>query len=445
MQQEKNQFMYINRRFLRFVWFMVVLFVVACTPSMQAGDIRPNFLVIITDDQRYDTMQYMPKTQALIFDQGVTFAHGYVTTPLCCPSRASILTGMYAHNHKVYDNDGELNSRTLIDDLGENGYYTGLVGKYLNTWKGEPRPEYDYWVSFSRGESRYNNPLLNVNGEWIRHQDQYITYALGDYAMEFIEKSTRQRGPFVLIFAPNAPHQPATPAGEDKFKPFDLPPHRPPSFNEEDISDKPRWLRDEMSLSEEAIAENDQFRRDQILTLLSLDRTIEKIIAKLAEVGELDNTMIIFLSDNGKQWGEHRMTSKNSYYEESSHVPFGLRFPPLVTQPYVEGRVVANIDIAPTLYELAGLEIPPHVDGMSWVGLLNGTRAWREGVLIEGWPGRGVYRAYHTERYLYVETEGDISEFYDLETDPFELQNAIDDPAYQSIILELKMKLAAIK
>src|SRR5262245_30752619 len=158
-----------KKYFWRSAGFAVVLFLVSCLPQTRSDDNRPNFLVIITDDQRYDTMQYMPRTQELIFDQGVTFVHGYITTPLCCPSRASILTGMYAHNHEVYDNDRELNSRTMIDDLDENGYYTGLVGKYLNTWKGEARPEYDYWVSFSRGESRYNNPLLNVNGEWIRH------------------------------------------------------------------------------------------------------------------------------------------------------------------------------------------------------------------------------------------------------------------------------------
>jgi N-acetylglucosamine-6-sulfatase len=420
------------------------ILVPACSSLEMTRDDRPNFLIIVTDDQRYDTMQYMPRTQELIFDQGVTFLRGYITTPLCCPSRASILTGMYAHTHEVYDNNGELHLRTVMDDLHENGYFTGLVGKYLNTWDGEMRPEYDFWVSFAHGETRYNNPRLNVNGEWIRHQGQYITYALGDYVLEFIEKASRKNQPFVLLFAPNAPHQPATPADEDKYIQIDLPLHRPPSFNEEDISDKPNWLSDDPQLSEEEIAAVDNFRRDQILTLFSLDRTVDKIFAGLRKAGELDNTLVIFLSDNGKQWGEHRMISKNSYFEESSHVPFALRYPPLVPQPHLEEKIVANIDIAPTLYDLAGIPVPTNVDGASLVDLLEGNE-WREAILIEGWPGRGFYSAIHTGEYVYVETGGDKSEFYDLVVDPFQLDNRIDDPEYLTVISELKLELLELK
>jgi N-acetylglucosamine-6-sulfatase len=412
-----------------------------CSSITIKDDPRPNFLIILTDDQRYDTMQYMPHTQELIFDQGVTFTHGYATTPLCCPSRASILTGMYAHNHGVHDNDGELESNTVIHDLHEAGYFTGLVGKYLNSWKGEARPEFDYWVAFARGESRYYNPRLNINGEWLRHQDQYITYALGDYAIEFIEQAAKKNKPFVLVFAPNAPHDPATPAEEDSNKLLDLPLHRPPSFNEEDISDKPAWLATDPPLTEEEIASTDEFRRNQILTLFSLDRTINQIVNTMRDSNELDNTLIIFLSDNGKQWGEHRMISKNSYYEESSHVPFALRYPPLVPEPYTEDGIVANIDIAPTLYDLAGLSIPSSVDGFSLADLLQGTTEWRKGILIEGWPGRGVYSAIHTGQFVYAETEGDRAEFYDLEKDPYELDNLVHDPAYESMIAELKLML----
>ena len=114
-------------------------------------DERPNFLIIVTDDQRFDTMEYMPNTRQLIFDQGVTFSRGYITTPFCCPSRASILTGLYAHNHYVLENTDKLRLPTLVEDLQKNGYYTGLVGKYLNSWDGEARPEFDYWISFFGG------------------------------------------------------------------------------------------------------------------------------------------------------------------------------------------------------------------------------------------------------------------------------------------------------
>lgn len=419
----------------------LLLFTFGCSSLIPARDTRPNFLVIITDDQRYDTMEYMPQTQKLIFDQGVTFTHAYITTPLCCPSRSSILTGMYAHNHGVHDNDGDLNYPTVIDDLHKVGYYTGLVGKYLNTWNGDPRPEFDYWVSYAHGETRYENPRLNVNGEWIRHQGQYVTYTLGNYAMEFIDKAAKKRKPFALLLAVNAPHDPVTPAAEDANKLLDLPPFRPPSFNEADISDKPAWLSSDPLLTPDEIKAVDAFRRNQILTLISLDRTLDKVIARMKADGELDNTLIIFLSDNGKQWGEHRMTSKNSYYEESSRVPFALRYPPLVPKPYVENGIVANIDIAPTLYDLAGLPIPPSVDGMSLTQLLRKDSEWRKGILIEGWPGRGVYASIHTDRYVYVETVGDRSELYDLEKDPYELNNVAGDPAYQSVITQLKPML----
>lgn len=430
------------------VWLMIfgaaALLLSGCA-SLAKDDSRPNFLVIITDDQRYDTMEYLPRTRELIFDQGATFTQAYITTPLCCPSRSSILTGMYAHNHNVRDNDMKLESGTFIQDLHEAGYYTGLVGKYLNTWNGDPRPEFDYWVSYAHGETRYKNPRLNVNGEWIRHQDQYVTYALGNHAVEFLEKAARQSKPFVLLLAVNAPHDPVTPAPEDQDKLLDLPPYRPPSFNEDDISDKPAWLAGDPLLTPEEISTIDEFRRNQLLTLIALDRTIDQVMEQMNKSGELDHTVIIFLSDNGKQWGEHRMTSKNSYYEESSHVPFAMRYPPLIPQPYIENGVVANIDIAPTLYELAGLPIPPTVDGFSLVHLLKKDTEWRKGILIEGWPGRGIYSAIHTDRFLYAETVGDRAELYDLQQDPYQLNNLIDDPEYQGIINELKPMLETEK
>ncbi len=171
-----------------------------------AKDERPNFLIILTDDQRFDTMEYMPNTQQLIFDQGVTFSSGYITTPFCCPSRASILTGLYAHNHYVRVNTNKLYLPTMVDDLKGNGYYTGLVGKYLNSWNGEMRPEFDYWVSFFGGTvPNYYDPELNINGTWEK-KTGYMTYLFEDYVKEYLDKAASQRKPFFLLFAPNAPH-----------------------------------------------------------------------------------------------------------------------------------------------------------------------------------------------------------------------------------------------
>jgi len=422
---------------------VLLLSIAGCQSSLSTD--RPNFLIIVTDDQRYDTMGYMPNTQKMIFDQGATFTNGYITTPLCCPSRSSILTGMYAHNHGVLENDLKLEHTTFMETMHENGYYTGLVGKYLNSWNGDPRPEYDYWVSYFRGETRYYRPDLNVNGKWIRHEDQYVTYVLGDYAVEFLDKAARQRKPFILFFAPNAPHEPVTPANEDLNLLKDLPPYRPPSFNEADISDKPAWLAERPPLTEEEIAASDEFRRNQLLTLISLDRTIGKIMTELQNSGMLDNTFVLFISDNGKFWGEHRITSKNGMYDEASRVPFAIRYPPLTATPYIDSdHVVANIDIAPTVLDLANLPIPASMDGLSLVSLLSGNADWREGVLLEGWPPRGVYAAVHTNRYVYAETIGDKSEFYDLQNDPYQLENLIDDPAYQDLIEHHKELLKEI-
>lgn len=414
-----------------------ILFTTGCS-ALFPEDTRPNFLIIVTDDQRFDTMQYMPQTQQLIFDQGVTFSRGYVTTPFCCPSRATILTGMYAHNHNVHINTDKLNVRTVVEDLHENGYYTGLVGKYLNSWNGESRPEFDYWVSFFGGTvPNYYDPNLNVNGTWEKHTG-YITYLFKDYAKEYLDRATSQRKPFFLLFAPNAPHAPYTPLREDKGLYTDLEPFRPPNYNEADVSDKPTSISKNSSLTEEDATYLYNTRQRQILTLVSLDRAIGEIITKLAETGELDNTVIVFLSDNGTHWGEHRMTAKNTVYEESVKVPFALRYPALVPTPYLEAGLVANIDIAPTIYELSNTPMPETVDGLSLVSLLRGDAAWRSEILLEAWPDRGHWSAIHTGDTVYVETDNDLAEFYDLTVDPYQLENQINNPEHQAAITRLK-------
>ncbi|GAB4489506.1 MAG: hypothetical protein OHK0031_13170 [Anaerolineales bacterium] len=430
------------------VTVLLALTLQACNPLQSAArairDERPNFLLIITDDQRYDSMQYMPETQARIFDQGVTFKYGYITTPLCCPSRSSILTGEYAHNTGVRENGDKLTKRTFPEDFHENGYSTALVGKYLNSWKGEPRPEFDFWVSYFKGEVRYDDPPLNVNGKWSKHSG-YVSDILGDYAVQYIQQAAPQNKPFLLIFAPNAPHEPSTPyAGDLNLFP-DMQPYRPPSYNEADTSDKPDWFQNRAPLTEAEMAELDQARRDQILTLVSLDRAIGRILQALQDSGEMDKTVIIFLSDNGKFWGEHRITSKNSFYEEATHVPFAMRYPPLVPTPYVdEKNIVANIDIAPTFYQLAEIPIPASVDGWPLTKLLNGG-PWRQDLLIEGWPPRGEYAALRTGCYVYAETNGDRAELYNLDLDPYQLTNIADDPANQTLVADLKKRLDAIR
>jgi len=430
-----------HRRTISIYRFTFVLVLILSTGGCRfpfVKDERPNFLIILTDDQRYDTMKYMPNTQRLIFDQGVTFSNGYITTPFCCPSRASILTGLYAHNHYVFNNNDKLWLSTIVEDLNRNGYYTGLVGKYLNSWDGSTRPEFDYWVSFFGGTvPNYYDPELNVNGEWDKHTG-YMTYLFEDYVRDYLDRATGQGKPFFLLFAPNAPHAPHTPLKEDKGLLQDLEPYRPISYNEKDVSDKPSSISNKPLIDEDGATSIDNTRRRQLLTLISLDRSIGAIMEKLAETGELDNTVVIFLSDNGKHWGEHRMDTKSTAYEEAVKVPFALRYPALVPSPYIEEKIVANIDIAPTIYELSMTRMPEVIDGLSLVNLLNQNGGWRTNLLLEAWPDRGPWVSVHTERYVYIETENDLSEFYDLKEDPFEMENAINDPEYQAIIAEMR-------
>jgi arylsulfatase A-like enzyme len=425
--------------------FLAACLLTSCT-AFFSKDRRPNFIIIISDDQRIGTMQFMPQTQALIFGQGVDFAQGFDTTPLCCPSRASIFTGLLAHNDGVETNEDKLNDKyqTVIMALHKNGYYTGLVGKYLNSWLGEPRPEFDSWVSWPGSVASYQDPNINVNGQWGIHPG-YITDIENEYVMQFLDQASKQSKPFLLIYAARAPHAPAVPAPEDKNLLQNLPPYRPPSFNEADVSNKPGSISSIPPMTPKQIAANDDFRRRQILTLFSLDRNVGNIVTKLQEMGQLDNTAIFYISDNGMQWGEHRLSAdKAAEYEESVRVPFAMRYPPLVSKPYIENHLVGNIDIAPTIYDLAGISLPANMDGTSLVKLLTGG-AWRDHILIESWPERGYWAGIRTDRYVYVETQDDMSELYDLQADPFELNNLINNPQYQSVITDLKAKLQTEK
>jgi N-acetylglucosamine-6-sulfatase len=299
---------------------------------------------------------------------------------------------------------------------------------------------------------------------------------LRDYALDFLRRAAKQEKPFVLLFSPSAPHfsnappgkpsqgrdrflRPPEPAPGDENLYQDLPPHRPPSWNKTDGSGKPRWFQSLRPLAPDTIEMIDTFRRKQIQSLNGIDLAVESLLDELSRQGKLDDTLVIYLSDNGHFWGEHRIPwGKNSVYEESSRVPFAVRYPRLVAKPRAETRLVANIDIAPTIYDLARIPIPTGVEGRSLVPLLtdgsktNPSVSWREELLLEGWAppelvkaGRAPYAAVHTGRYVYVETEGDRSELYDLMSDPHQLQNYIDNPAYARVVSDLKPRLQRLR
>jgi arylsulfatase A-like enzyme len=320
-------------------------------------------------------------------------------------------------------------------------------------------------VAFRGGAHRYIDPRLNVNGMWSEHKG-HITHLFRDYALEFLNRESQQEKPFVLLFTPNAPHfstsGPSRPPARDLHPPDPAPGdeklyesltlHRPPNFNKRDLFDKPRWFQSRALLTPELIAMIDAFRRKQLQSLNALDLAIDSLLTALAAQGKLDDTLVFYLSDNGLFWGEHRSPGgKGAVYQEASRVPFAVRYPRLVKEPRVDMALLANIDVAPTIYELAGIPTPPEVDGRSLVPLLTGKNTpvrWREELLIEGWPaperveqGRAPYAAIHTGRYVYVETEGDKPELYDLTTDPYQIQNQVDNPAYAPVVTDLKARL----
>ena len=426
----------------------------AQTPTPPA---RPNILIIMTDDQGHDTLtdQFMPFTKSMIADQGINFTNGFMSTALCCPSRACLLTGQYARNHGVHLNGDKLNATTVANRLHDAGYYTGLIGKYLNSWPGDARPEYNYWACWDKG---YVDPKMNIFGV-----DQtvpgYLTYILRDFAVDFLDKVPSNE-PFFLLWTPHAPHGPATPAPGDEHLYSDLPDWRPPSFNPAVQSDKPAWLANTPLLTNRQFAEDDEFRLDQLRTLHSVDIAVRDILMKLAAQGKLDNTLVVFYSDNGYFWAEHRLLHKNRVYEEASHGPFALRYPPLVSTPRTDDNLIQVIDIAPTIYELAGIAKPGDVDGRSLVPLMRGSNDWRDGLLLEGWPGdksdeddedatinvranvsaqakkkqNEHYQAIRTSRYVYIETDNDLSELYDLKVDPYQMTNVVNEHQYKKTV-----------
>jgi len=419
-----------------------------------ASESRPNILVIMTDDQGHETLtsQFMPFTKSMIADQGITFTRGYISTAICCPSRASFLTGKYARHHGVHNNPDELKDPTFAEALKQSGYFTGMIGKYLNSWPGDARPEYDFWSCWLHG---YNNPTMNVFGT-EQSVPGYLTYVMRDYAVDFLDRVPEDK-PFFLLYAPHAPHRPATPAPGDEKLYSGLAPARPPNFNPAAMPGEPAWLQAVPRMTQSDVDGIDEFRLKQLRSLKSVDESVRDILNKLREQGKLDNTFIVFYSDNGYFWGEHRLTGKDHVYEEASRVPFALRYPPLVSSARIEVALVGVIDLAPTICELAGVSTPDGADGRSLVSLLRGTQDWRDAMLLEGWPGNddedratayapdGVpgphYQALRTTRYLYVESDRDKSELYDMDADPYQLNNLVDDPAKKKLLRKLRKRL----
>jgi N-acetylglucosamine-6-sulfatase len=418
----------------------------------------PTIVLVVTDDQRWDTLQYMPTVQSELVARGVTFANAFVVNPLCCPSRASLLTGRYSHGTGVYTNRGPHGGFHIFDDTStiatwvhERGYRTALVGKYLNGYGGSyVPPGWDHWVAFW-GRTAYFDYVLNVNGVRVPFgaaPEGYSTDVLGREAADFIRSTS---GPLLLYFAPFAPHfRPGngfetTPAPRHQGLFAELEPWRIPSYDEPDVSDKPAWLRRIARFTPERRALVDGYRRSQLESLLAVDEAVAEIVAALEDTGRLGNTMIVFTSDNGLSWGEHRLQGKNVPYEESIRVPLVVRYDPQVATPRLESRLALNVDLALTVAELAGTATP-EADGRSLLPLLSSRpTSWRRDFLVEHLGGRiPTYCAVRNATQTYVQYRTGEEELYDLKADPYQRLNRARSPSLRRTIVAFRYRVRSL-
>lgn len=416
---------------------------------------RPNVVLILTDDQRADALSLMPSLQRELVQRGIVFANAVVSTPLCCPSRASLLTGRYAHRHGTYRNTGPHGGVAAFPDgdtlavwLDRAGYTTALVGKYLNGYRSRRVPPgWDRWRAFTWGWGYYGYRLVDERGRIRRFgyaPEDYSTDVLAREAVRFVR---RARAPFFLLFAPAAPHEPAVPAPGDRDRLAELAPHAGPSLNEEDVSDKPAYVRAQPKLGPRLLRIAARYREAQLESLLAVDRAVGAIVAALRRRGVLQETVLIYSSDNGVMWGEHRLPAgvKGTPYEEALRVPLILRFDALAAFPRIEYALVVNVDLAPTIADLAGLSVP-RLDGRSLLPLLRGGRGASRDIVLEHLhaPSGKVpsYCGLRGERYKYVLYETGEEELYDLVADPYELENVASAEGYAALRALLRERTA---
>jgi arylsulfatase A-like enzyme len=431
---------------------------------------RTNVIVILTDDQRWDTLWSMPNVQKLLVKHGVTFQNSFVSDSLCCPSRASILTGNYAHTTGVYDNHppfggapafqkhGDERS-TIATWLHKDGYDTGLFGKYLNSYAGGVPPGWDRWVAFDYEPAYYPYYVFsNAPGACTRKPACRLPHTVADYSTTYFGDATTRfidtapaTKPVFAYYAPYAPHLPSFAQHKYANRFAHLPQYRPPSFNEADVSDKPPWIR---ALPRFDTVQSDQIyaqRQAEYQTLVTVDNEVGKIVASLRATHRLAHSVILFASDNGISWGEHRLTvaSKQVPYDEALRVPLVVRYEPDTAKPSIDRHLIVNIDWAPTLAAIAGAGHPP-VEGRSFLPFLQGKTPappWRSQFLLEHMEGNppGLTPAFcgiRSTGYMYTRYTGGYQELYDLKTDPYELQNIASQPAQAGELAHMRALVA---
>jgi N-acetylglucosamine-6-sulfatase len=450
---------------------------------------RPNVILILADDLDARLLRehpaHYPNLRGLAAE-GTTFDNAFVTDSLCCPSRATILRGQYAHNHHIVGNWRPQGGSNKFRELGhedttvatwlqDEGYRTVLVGKYMNGYQGGHVPiGWDDWYAIA---GNYLSDELDENGRIHRYDPAryHLDDVLAEKATAYVRRSSEDGPPFFLWLGTKAPHAPATPAPRHEHAFPDARMPRPPSFDEGDVSDKPDWVRNNPPLDQVQIDPMDDLYRDRLRSMLAMDEMVGKLRSALRESGELENTYIFFTSDNGWHAGEHRLeTGKWTAYEEDIRVPLIVRGPGVPAGRTLH-QMVLNNDLAPTFADLAGTKAPTFADGRSLVSLLDEsptpTEDWRSAFLVEaaadsgsaedpplsGDPpprvglraphqvwGRPGLEAVRTEDRLYGEYANGDRELYDLRDDPYQLNNRYAQ-AQPGLLGPLRERLGALR
>jgi N-acetylglucosamine-6-sulfatase len=434
--------------------------------TLPPPDPQPNIIFILTDDMRYDDLEYMTETSHLA-DQGMSFQNTFVSNPLCCPSRATIMRGQYAHNSDVWFNTNTFDPDRNVRDGGwqgyngngyeddnvatrlhDAGYTTGFFGKYLNGYDGTTVPRnWDKWFALKQA-NYYNYDIVNTDGTTKHYgtkASDYSTDVLRGAAKQFIaDKAGPGKPPVFAYIAPKAPHGPAAtvPRHQHDFDGEKAPSLSFPSFNERDVSDKPPWIQSLRRLTSDDIAAINRRHEQRVESLQSVDDLVKDVVDALSGTTELSNTYIVFTSDNGWYHGEHRIRQgKARPYEEAPHVPLVI-YGPRAKAGSTTDKLVLNTDYFPTFLELARVQAvqwPPYLDGRSLLPVLDDpkTTSWtRTAILIEGRkysadpeiPVDRNYNGIRTSTSKYIEYEGGFREFYDLDPavnqdNPYEVTN----------------------
>ena len=435
---------------------------------------RPNVVVIDTDDMNQSDMFVMRNTLSLLAAHGTTFRNSYVSYPLCCPSRASFLTGQYAHNHHVLTDQryGDLdNSNTLAVWLRRAKYRTAMVGKYLNGYGAAPFSPREVpkgwtrWYALTGGTEQHRYGFkLNENGKvhhYARKPSNYIDYVLDSKLNGVLKQWAISPKPFFIYYNPNNPHgesgtpiwstRDPEPAPQYLGTFGDITAPQPPNFDEADVSDKPQQIRDIPHLSDAQLADINRRYRGRLESLLSVDDEVKRIFGLVRKFGDKRKTFFVFTSDNGLEMGAHRIEFKNYLYEEGERVPLVIRGPGF-PQGVVRDQLAANIDLAPTITALTGATPARVMDGIPLLPLAqNPSAGTNRDILFES-PDIGTYGIRSGPWKYNLWNNGD-EELYNLQDDPYELTNLLYDPPGPiapspqdlAIASQLKVKLLQLK